>query len=235
MNWLKRLIKRPADLNRNQQALFDRLKLPPSSVAIFLESLTHTSFAVENNTKNYQRLEFLGDAVLNTYTAIKLFKEHPDWTEGELTRARASVVSETSLCVFAKQLSVDKCLRLGKGEAHSGGANKSKILADILEAIIAVIFLTKGSEGAYSFLDGQGIVKNASMTRDDKSELQNLAQQKGLGTPTYRIARVEGPSHNPTFHVEVVIGGNVAGKGEGRSKREAEQSSAKQALNSIEQ
>lgn len=234
MNWLKRLIRRPTDLTRSQQALFDRLKLPPSSVALFLESLTHTSFAVENNTKNYQRLEFLGDAVLNTYTAIKLFGDHPDWSEGELTRARASVVSEVSLTIISKQLNIDKCLRLGKGEAHSGGACKSKILADVMEAIIAVIFLTKGPDGANSFLDGQDIVKNASMIRDDKSELQNLAQQKGLGTPTYRISGVEGPSHNPTFHVEVIICGKVAGIGIGKSKREAEQNSAKQALNSIE-
>lgn len=200
-----------------------------------MESLTHTSFAVENNTKNYQRLEFLGDAILNTYSAIKLFRDHPEWTEGELTRARASVVSEVSLTIFSKQLNVDKCLRLGKGEAHSGGACKSKILADVMEAIIAVIFITKGSDGAYLFLDDLDIVKNASMIMDDKSELQNMAQQKGLGTPTYRIAQVEGPSHNPTFHVEVIICGKVAGIGIGKSKREAEQNSAKQALNSIEQ
>lgn len=233
MNWLKRLFRQPTDLTRSQQALFDRLKLPPSSVAIFLEALTHTSFAVEHNTKNYQRLEFLGDAVLNTYTAVKLFRDNSEWSEGELTRARASVVSEASLSVFSKQLAVDKCIRLGKGESHSGGATKNKILADVMESLIAVLFLSKGIENCYSFLDDLGIVRNATMIRDDKSELQNLAQQKGLGTPTYRVALIEGPSHNPTFHVEALIGDKIAGSGQGRSKREAEQNSAKKALESI--
>lgn len=233
MNWLKRLFRQQTELSRTQKVLFDRLKLPPSAVAIFLESLTHTSFAVEHNTKNYQRLEFLGDAILNTYTAIKLYKNNPEWTEGELTRARASVVSEVSLSVFSKQLSIDKCIRLGKGEYHSGGATKNKILADVMESLIAVLFVSKGIDCCYSFLDELGIVNNATMIRDDKSELQNLAQQKGLGTPTYRVNLIEGPSHNPVFHVEALIGDKIAGTGQGRSKREAEQNSAKKALESI--
>lgn len=198
-----------------------------------MESLTHTSYAVENNCPNYQRLEFLGDAILNTYTATKLFKQHMDWMEGELTRARASVVSEGSLAQLAKTLKINECLRLGRGEAQSGGAEKSKILADVFEALTAVIYLAKGIEGVWKHLDSIRLLENASSVRDSKSELQQVVQNRGSGTPYYTILNSEGPSHNPTFEVAVQVGNDILGKGTGRSKREAEQNAASNALDNL--
>ena len=230
MIWSTKSIRQQAELTSSQSILFKTIKLPPSAVAIFLEALTHTSFGVENNTKNYERLEFLGDAVLNTYTAIRLFSANPNWTEGELTRARASIVSEPSLAKLARSMNVANCIRLGKGESHSGGSDKDKILADVMESPIAVIFLAKGQVFTYGYLDKLDIVSKATMVRDGKSELQNLIQGKGQGTPVYRIVSSSGPSHNPIFKAEVTIGNNVIGQGTGKTKKEAEQNSALEAL-----
>ncbi len=198
-----------------------------------MESLTHTSFAVENNCPNYERLEFLGDAILNTYTATKLYGQHSDWMEGELTRARASVVSEGSLAKLARILNINECLRLGRGESQSGGAEKNKILADVFEALSAVVYLAKGIEGAWRFLDSVRLLENASSVRDRKSELQHIIQNSGSGTPYYTILKSEGPSHNPTFEVAVMIGDKTLGTGTGRSKREAEQNAAYNALDNL--
>lgn len=198
-----------------------------------MESLTHTSFAVENNCPSYERLEFLGDAILNTYTATKLYNQRMGWTEGELTRARASVVSEGSLAKLARILRINDCLRLGRGESQSGGSEKNKILADVFEAMTAIVYLARGMEGAWKFLDSVRLLENASSVRDNKSELQQIIQNNGSGTPYYTILKSEGPSHNPTFEVAVMIGDKTLGTGTGRSKREAEQNAASNALDNL--
>jgi ribonuclease-3 len=233
MIWSAKSDRQLTELSKPQLALLKILKLPTKSIPLFLEALTHPSYAIENQTSHYQRLEFLGDAILNTYSASRLFSLHPEWSEGELTRARASIISEESLSKLAASLNIHACIRLGRGEHLSGGALKNKILADVMESIIAVVYLSKGQQFLDVFLDKLQLLSKASFTRDHKSELQNIAQGKGFGTPVYRIIKTEGQSHNPIFHVQVVIKGNVLATGTGHSKKEAEQNCAQKALETL--
>jgi ribonuclease-3 len=218
--------------------LKDRLQLECLDEDLLLQALTHSSYIYENRQngiENNQRLEFLGDAVLDLAVSDFLFRNYPDSDEGELTKLRAALVCEPSLARTAKSLRLGYCLRMGKGEERSGGRERPSILADAFEALLGAIYLDQGlakaSEMALIFLDP--LIKDVLEGRldsDYKTELQEIVQQLGSEQIQYTILREEGPDHNKIFTAGVLYKGELAGTGSGRSKKEAEQQAAKSAL-----
>ncbi len=198
-------------------------------------ALTHSSYANENKCKSYERLEFLGDSVLGFVTAEYLFHHFPDLPEGQLTKNRAALVCEKSLCGFSKSLQVGDFLRLSHGEARSGGKNRASILADVFESTTAAIYLDSGSlEQAKKFIL-QFIVpaakaQNVRPFKDYKTTLQEIIQQNPEERLEYAVIGESGPDHDKHFTVQVCLNSNVIGKGGGRSKKEAEQQAAREAL-----
>lgn len=199
-------------------------------------ALTHSSYAneVKNGTKCNERLEFLGDAVLSIIVSDYIFLNCPNLPEGDLTKLRASLVCEKSLCRFSKSLDVGSYMLLSRGEKNSGGRDRTSILADAFEAIIAAIYLDGGIEPAREFVLNFVVpeIKNprpASFV-DYKTELQEIVQQNPEEVLEYVLVGESGPDHNKHFVVEVHLNSNVIGKGGGKSKKEAEQQAARQAL-----
>ena len=227
--WLKRLI-RPSNLTPEQSRLAKILSVPKNREDLLIEALTHPSYSSENGTKSYQRLEFLGDAIVGLYAANKLYKEHPDWDEGKLTRARASVVSMKALADMSRKLGLTDCLLLGKGERMSGGENRDTILADVFESVIAVSMLSSGIKKTFQIMSRYGLLDDASDLEDPKSLLQTAAHEKGHKQPLYTIISQEGPAHAMRFLVQIEINGKIMAKAWGSSKQEAERKAAKEAL-----
>ena len=199
-------------------------------------ALTHSSYANESKCKvdSNERLEFLGDAVLGIVVSDYIFSHCPDLPEGDLTKLRASLVCEKSLCKFSKKLNVGSFLMLSHGEANSDGAKRPSILADAFEAIIAAIYLDGGIDKAKEFILKFIIpdIKNPNLStfKDYKTQLQEIVQQNHEEVIKYVLADQTGPDHNKRFWVEVCLNNNVIGKGNGKSKKEAEQHAAKEAL-----
>ena len=199
-------------------------------------ALTHSSYANESKAKfdSNERLEFLGDSVLSIVVSDYIFFKCPDFPEGDLTKLRASLVCEKSLCKFSKILNVGRFLRLSHGEANSNGANRSSILADAFEAIIAAIYLDGGLEKARDFILKFIIpdIKNPNFNtfKDYKTQLQEIIQQNHNEIIKYTLVDQIGPDHDKRFVVEVSLNNNVIGKGKGKSKKEAEQEAAREAL-----
>ena len=204
---------------------------------VLLETaLTHSSYANEGNRnlKSNERLEFLGDSVLGFITAGYLFS-HEGGEEGELTRLRASLVCEKALSAYARKLGLGECLLLGKGEHRGGGAERPSILADAFEAVIAALYLDGGLSVAESFIvpflkEELALQKRRPQFRDYKTALQEIVQQNPEEHLEYELKGESGPDHNKRFIVEVHLNSNVIGTGQGRSKKEAEQQAAKEAL-----
>ncbi len=199
------------------------------------KALTHSSFANEGlgGGESYERLEFLGDSLLGFITARYLF-EKDRGPEGELTKLRAAVVCEKALCSYSKELGIGDYMRLGRGEKLTGGASRPSILADMYEAVLAAIYLDGGMEPAEKFVL-RFIIPEAENQRrrhfkDHKTTLQEIVQQNPGERLEYVLTGESGPDHNKTFHVEVHLNSNVIGKGHGRSKKEAEQQAAHEAL-----
>ncbi|MBQ9964540.1 MAG: ribonuclease III [Clostridia bacterium] len=198
-------------------------------------ALTHSSYANEGNRglKSNERLEFLGDSVLGFITAGYLFS-HADGQEGELTRLRASLVCEKALSSYARQLGLGECLLLGKGEQRGGGAERASILADAFEAVIASLYLDGGLNVAETFilpfLKEELSHQRRPQFRDYKTALQEIVQQNPEERLEYELKGESGPDHNKRFTVEVHLNSNVIGTGRGRSKKEAEQLAAREAL-----
>ncbi len=199
-------------------------------------ALTHSSFANEkkDHTKSNERLEFLGDSVLSIVVSDYIFKKLPNLPEGELTKLRASLVCEKSLCEFAKELGLGDYLKLSKGEAKSGGASRASILSDAFEAVIASIYLDGGLEEAKKFILKYVIpaIENPKpvVFRDYKTDLQEIIQKNPEDVLEYVLVNESGPDHKKHFVVEVRLDNNVIGKGGGKSKKEAEQQAAREAL-----
>lgn len=200
------------------------------------EALTHSSYANENSVASYERLEFLGDAVLDLVISRALFDKKPRLSEGELTKMRAAIVCEQSLSDCAKRLEIGKYIYFNKGEELSGGRERISILADVTEAVIAAIYLDGGFAPAEEF-----VIKNLGATieaaiagkafKDYKTELQELIQaQDNSEKIVYREVSESGPAHRRVFEYEVLCGDKVLGKGTGATKKEAEQNAAKVAL-----
>lgn len=203
---------------------------------ILRNALTHSSYANETHSPEMsnERLEFLGDAVLSIIVSDYLFQNFRHIPEGELTRLRAASVCERSLYEFAKKMGLGQHLFLSRGEQNTGGRERPSILADAFEALIAAIYLDGGIEKAREFvlsfvsvsIDGQ----QRLAFKDYKTALQEIIQQNPEDRLVYVPAGESGPDHNKTFRVEVTINSNIVGVGEGRSKKDAEQNAAKEAL-----
>lgn len=200
------------------------------------EALTHSSFVNEGrkHIKNNQRLEFLGDSVLSIIVAQHLFEHYTHLPEGELTKLRAYLVCEKSLHQFALQIQLGEYLILGKGEENTGGRERPSILADAFEAVIASIYLDGGLEVAKKFVlrfvPDELDVEKVTYVSDYKTALQEIIQKNKEEKIEYVIVGEQGPDHNKTFTVEVHLNSNVIGVGTGRSKKQAEQFAAKEAL-----
>jgi ribonuclease-3 len=218
--------------------LQERLQIRFQSEPLLKQAFTHASYRNEHRRSSLQdneRLEFLGDAVLELVVSEYLYRTMPSVSEGELTRLRAAIVCEPSLVGFAKRIEFDKFVRLGKGEERSGGRQRPALLADVFEAFIGALYLDQGLDAVRSFVErhvfphiGQGIAP------DYKTALQEWVQQH-LGTGlVYRVIEERGPAHAKQFSVEVLVGGQVMGGGSGRSKKEAEQKAAQAALSLLQ-
>lgn len=198
-------------------------------------ALTHRSYANEQGlAENYERLEFLGDAVLGLISAEWLFGSYPGKTEGGLSELNAYLVSQPVLAGYAHELGLGELLRLGVGEERSGGRLKASLLADSLEAVVGALFLGGGLEAARSAVGPMFEQALARRTERDhpeaKTRLQELTQARLLELPEYRHVGEEGPDHHKCFSVECWIDGRLAGSGKGRSKKLAEQRAAGEAL-----
>jgi ribonuclease-3 len=203
---------------------------------ILHEALTHRSFVNETgdkSVKDNERLEFFGDAVIDFFLSEQLFEHFPDSSEGELTRIRASLVDEESLAQLAARLDLGMYLFLGRGEEKSGGRGKKSILADAYEALVAAVYLDGGVRPAKSLIGGHFVplmerYANGTISRDYKTEFQELTQALRGATPRYILKKSSGPDHDRVFTVETCVGGECLGEGSGRSKKEAEQAAARQ-------
>ncbi|MFE8699044.1 ribonuclease III [Cytobacillus sp. FJAT-54145] len=211
-----------------------------SDEKLLKQAFTHSSYVNEHRRKPYEdneRLEFLGDAVLELTVSKFLYKKYPMMSEGELTKLRAAIVCEPSLVSFANDLSFGSLVLLGKGEEMTGGRERPALLADVFEAFIGALFLDKGLETVVELLEKTVFPKiNSgafSHVMDFKSQLQELAQRDGTGTIEYKILQEKGPAHNREFVSRVSLNGQELGVGTGRSKKEAEQHAAQMALEKL--
>ncbi len=199
---------------------------------LLAHALTHTS-AVNAAAESYQRLEFLGDRVLALTVAGMVFRAYPKADEGELARRLNALVKRETCAEVARQLGLGEAVRLGSGEAQSGGRSKAAILGDIAEAVIAAVYLDAGFETARDFVERlwhDRMVMAKGPLRDAKTTLQEWLQGKGLAAPVYRQVSRTGPDHDPLFTIAVDITGCDGANGAGRSKREAEQNAATRVL-----
>lgn len=203
---------------------------------LLVNALTHSSYANENRASgatSNERLEFLGDSILGMVTAEHLFRTHPDMPEGELTRTRAALVCEGSLHQVAKTWGLGQYLRLGKGEESGGGRERTSILADAVEAVLAAMYLDGGIGTARKTIHRfilTGEERAEAANRDYKTTLQELVQKESGQVLSYRLTGESGPDHAKTFLVEVSLNGKSVGQGAGRSKKEAEQMAARAAI-----
>lgn len=196
-------------------------------------ALCHSSFDRKHSN---ERLEFLGDAVLELCSSERLFLTHPEMDEGEMTRKRASMVCEEALSFFARYANIGEYLKLGRSEEVTGGRDKPSMLADAVEAIIGAAYLDGGLEAAQCVVRSVlgYIEKNATFHADAKSELQMLVQKKGENGLRYEVLRQEGPPHNTTFYVRVILDERIWAEGVGKSKKQAEQQAAANLLQILE-
>lgn len=208
--------------------------------SLLKQALTHSSYANErkiNKIDNYERIEFLGDAVLELVSSEFLFHNDMTMSEGNMTRLRASMVCEFALAFCARELELERFIFLGKGEEATGGRDRDSIIADVMEAVIGAIYLDGGFACAKQFIH-QFVLSDLEHKRlfyDSKTILQEIVQKGSKGQLQYVLTREEGPEHDKQFFVEAHLDGQMIGKGVGRSKKAAEQQAAYQALLSLHQ
>jgi ribonuclease III len=221
------------------QAQFaERLNLQGVPSDLLRLAFTHTSYARERGweaSRSNQRLEFLGDAVLDLVLAERLYSEYPDLLEGELTKMKAAAVRAQSLARLARRLDLGRGLLLGRGEIDTGGAEKASLLADCLEALIGAVYISCGIETTRAFVvevfaDFLADAHDSAASYDHKTALQEVMQRSTKLTPRYSPAEVYGPPHSRIFVVQVLCGQQVVGRGAGPSKQAAQQEAAREAL-----
>lgn len=227
------LIDRSHELKELQKKLSYSFK----DERVLVQAITHKSYVNErkDGRKDNERLEFLGDAVLDLSVSHLIMEKFPDISEGEMSKLRASMVNESSLAVLAEDLGLHNYLRLGHGEELSGGRKKPSILADAFEAVMAAIYLDGGFDEAFKAISIQfsRLLSSTDLYKDYKTMLQELTQEKLKCTPVYKLKGTTGPDHARFFEVELFIEDRLSGTGIGRTKKEAEQAAAKEALGNL--
>ena len=223
-----------------QKEFEQRIGYEFSNVRLLQQALTHSSYANEHHMgkqADNERLEFLGDAVLEIVSSEFLFHKYPKYPEGELTRLRASMVCEPTLAFCTRELELGKYLFLGKGEDMTGGRERKSILSDALEAVIGAIYLDGGFASAKEFIHRFILndMEHKKLFFDSKTILQEVVQGKNEGELSYQLIREEGPDHDKKFVVEARIGEVVYGQGTGRTKKSAEQEAAYHTLLALKQ
>ncbi len=216
--------------------LEQKLNLDFSDKDLLKTALTHSSYANENNCESNERLEYVGDAVLDLLMGEYLFTKYPEFREGDLTKRRAKHVCESALVEYAKHLDLKNYLLLGKGEEKSGGRNRIALQADAFEALIGAIYMDKGLEESRKIFN-QVVIPVSETEKEDnfvdyKSYLQELVQSDKRSL-VYRIVNETGPSHDKTFQTRVYMDDILMGEGIGKSKKDAEQSAAEMALKKL--
>ena len=231
----------PADLDnstvrRLQRVLGCRIR----NRDLFVQALLHRSFPQRSGhaSSSNERLEYLGDSVLNLIVGEHLYARYPDAPEGDLTKMRSRLVNSKALAAYAKALHLSDFILMSPSAAESVGKGYDTIIADTFEAIVAAIYLDRGFVAARRFVErqvSQALAHGAVVTVDEnyKSKLLEYAQSRGLGVPRYLIVREEGPDHDRTFTVDVLIRNERRGTGTGKNKKDAEQAAASQALNNL--
>ena len=203
--------------------------------SLLVTAMTHSSYTNEHKLTRMdcnERLEYLGDAVLELSSSEFIFNNYPEYPEGEMSKLRASIVCEPTLADVAEQIGIRPCLLLGRGEEATGGRSRASVTSDALEALIGAIYLDSGFDAAKKFVWTfiMNDIENKKLFYDSKTILQELVQNKNLGTLEYRLVSAEGPDHARTFVSEALVGGKVYGTGKGRNKKLSEQGAAYQAI-----
>ncbi|KAB7668609.1 ribonuclease III [Bacillus sp. B1-b2] len=225
---------------KKMKELQETINIHFTNEKLLKQAFTHSSYVNEHRRKPHEdneRLEFLGDAVLELTVSEFLFKKFPMMSEGELTKLRAAIVCEPSLVSFANELSFGKFVLLGKGEEMTGGRTRPALLADVFEAFIGSLYLDQGITTVVTFLEKVVFPKindgAFSHVMDFKSQLQEYVQRDAVGTIEYKILLEKGPAHNREFISQVFLNDKELGTGTGRSKKEAEQHAAQQSLSML--
>ena len=258
MGWLKEFLGRFSGTPKEEQSddqeaaqkeflrskikKFQRLiGTPIHNQDMFVQALLHRSFLtrVQRPVRSNERLEFFGDSILNLIVAEYLYHHYPDAEEGELTKVRSRLVNRKALAAYAKDIRLSDFILMSSSAAQSVGKGSDTILADTYEAVIAAIYLDGGYDAARHFVERQllAAVRNGSVITADenyKSMLLEYAQSHGLGIPRYTITREDGPDHDRTFTVNVMLNNEARGSGSGKNKKEAEQAAASKALENVE-
>lgn len=216
------------------EELQNRIGYSFHDVGLLEQAVTHSSYANERTIRripDYERIEFLGDAVLETVSSEFIFREHTSMSEGNMTKLRASLVCEPALAFCARKLELGRFLNLGKGEERCGGRERDSIIADVMEAITGAIYLDGGMEQAKAFILGHILndVENSGIFYDSKSTLQEMIQRTG-GVLRYELIDESGPEHDKTFTARVLIDDIPRGVGSGHNKNQAEQKAAYEAI-----
>lgn len=227
---------------RHVQALVEQLGLPVKNLSLLTRAFTHRSYVNENPTalEDNERLEFLGDAVLDFLVGAWVYNHFPEMREGELTRLRSALVRTDQLAAFARRLDFGSVLRLGRGELHSGGRERDNLLCGAFEAFIGALFLETDIATVEEFIEPllestRDQVFSQPDLLDAKSKLQEWTQGQKRGAPAYVLMDKTGPEHQRTFEVEVRVNGEAFGRGRGPSKSSAEQEAARAALKALGQ
>lgn len=223
------------DIKEALRELQDKIGYHFKDESLLKQALTHSSFANEqkiNKLNNYERLEFLGDAVLELVSSEFLFNENKDMPEGQLTRLRASMVCEPALAYCARDIELGSYILLGKGEEATGGRKRDSITSDVMEAVIGAIFLDGGIENAKKFINHFVLsdLENKILFLDSKTLLQEEIQKKNTAQLRYELVGETGPDHDKQFSVEAYLDDKLIGSGVGRTKKAAEQQAAYEAL-----
>lgn len=213
-----------------------QLGLPPEQYGLVQQALTHRSSVEGLDLPDNERLEFLGDRVLDLIVTEHLYRTYPDSPEGPLTRLKIRYVSEPSLAHVAREIGLGAVVVLSSGDEAAGGRDRPSTLSDAFEAILAAIYLAQGLEAAREFVE-QELLERIDPTEawDHKSRFQELCQERLLQTPVYQTVQAGGPSHNPHFVSQALVAGEVYGEGNGTSKRAAEQAAAAASLTRLEE
>ena len=226
------------DREKNLAELEGRLGISFFNRVLLNQSLTHSSYANENDVPDNERMEFLGDAVIKLAISVYLYNKFPARPEGDLTKIRAAVISDVTLAKIADKLQLGHYLLLSRNEQVAGGSRRKSNIANAFEALVGAVYMDAGIGKARDFLiehlkDEIEKVSQIGYIIDFKSALQEYAQKRKWDLPAYRVIKEKGPKHQKTFIITVKVRGRICGRGAGQSKKEAEQKAARQALNSL--